>query len=223
MFKRGGYQAGSARPLSSGRQQLTQTGQLLAMNPLAYLVAPLLLLPVAVAPPVVPGQPSDPALIEQPRPSPVANGPADSYPLSWLVEAWRSDSAEQVRIEQHIIIRISPAAPSTIDPRVAMFSESAPQPARTKIEERSIGKCLPIDGVAGLQVSSNNKLVLFMRDARVVSAGLDKGCSARDFYAGFYVARSADGLMCAGRDKLQARNGASCKLGKIKQLVEVGD
>lgn len=196
------------------------------MNPLAYLVAPLLLLPVAVSPPVVPGQPGDPAaaaLIDQPRPAPVASSPADSFPFSWLVAAWRSEPAEQVRIEQHIIIRISPAAPSTIDPRVAMLSESVPQPARTRIEERSMGKCLPIDGVAGLQVSNNNKLVLFMRDARVVSAGLDKGCSARDFYAGFYVARSADGLMCAGRDKLQARNGASCKLGKIKQLVEVGD
>ena len=58
-----------------------------------------------------------------------------------------------------------------------------------------------------------------MRDARIVSAGLDKGCTARDFYSGFYVARTGDGMMCTGRDKLQSRNGANCKLGKLKQLV----
>ena len=58
-----------------------------------------------------------------------------------------------------------------------------------------------------------------MRDTRIVSAGLDKGCTARDFYSGFYVARTGDGMMCTGRDKLQSRNGANCKLGKLKQLV----
>ncbi len=144
-------------------------------------------------------------------------------PVAWLMQTWQTRSADQVSIEQHIVIRIAPRAPANADPRVAMFYDAPASPQASHIEERKMGKCVPIDGVAGVQITQANKLVLYMRDSRVVSAGLDKGCNARDYYAGFYVARSSDGMICAGRDKLQARNGASCKVGKLHQLVEVGD
>lgn len=188
------------------------------MNPLPAILAPLLLLPVAIAP----AANSDGApLTEQAQPE-QAMQPSFA-PLSWLQEAWQTRSAQQVSIEQHIVIRIAPRAPANADPRVAMLYDAPASPRSSHIEERKMGKCVPVDGVAGVQITQANKLVLYMRDSRVVSAGLDKGCNARDYYAGFYVARSGDGMICAGRDKLQARNGASCKLGKLHQLVEVGD
>ena len=190
------------------------------------ILAPLLLLPVNVAssaPHDSAVQDASATLTRQPAMAPVQTSPADSFPFSWLSEAWRTPSAEQVSIEQHITIRIAPRAPSNTDPRIGMFSDMPERSAPQRLIERSMGKCLSLDGVAGVQIAAANKLVLFLRDARVVTAGLDKGCNAQDFYAGFYVARSADGMMCAGRDKLQARNGASCKLGKLHQLVEAGD
>jgi len=194
------------------------------MNPLPAILAPLLLLPVAIAPVANPATDNDGAAmtarVQQEQAMEPGSVPA---PLDWLARARQTPGADQVSIEQHIVIRISPRAPANADPRVAMFYDAPDSPGGSHIEERKMGKCVPIDGVAGVQIAQTNKLVLYMRDSRVVSAGLDKGCNARDYYSGFYVARSSDGMICAGRDKLQARNGASCKLGKLHQLVEVGD
>ena len=36
----------------------------------------------------------------------------------------------------------------------------------------------------------------------MVSAALERSCSARDFYSGFYVERNADGQICVKRDTL---------------------
>lgn len=192
------------------------------MNPFASILAPLLLLPVAIAPVANPAANDDGAALAEQVQQEAAIQPSIA-PLSWLQEAWQTRIAQQVSIEQHIVIRIAPRAPAQADPRVASFYDAGESPRSSHIEERKMGKCVPVDGVAGVQITQANKLVLYMRDTRVVSAGLDKGCNARDYYSGFYVARSADGMICAGRDKLQARNGASCKLGKLHQLVEVGD
>ena len=40
--------------------------------------------------------------------------------------------------------------------------------------ERKIGKCLPISGIAGVQAEGRDRLLLFMRDRRIVSAALRK-------------------------------------------------
>ncbi|WP_144039922.1 hypothetical protein [Novosphingobium sp. TH158] len=147
---------------------------------------------------------------------------ADAGPLLSIVGAVGRDVARQVSIEQRLIIRIAPQAPSP-QQRATILSDLPRKSASPKVEERSMGKCVPVAGIAGVQIAPQNRLLLFMRDTRVVSAALDKGCTARDFYSGFYVARTADGQMCSGRDKLQSRNGANCKLGKLKQLVQTGN
>ena len=201
------------------------------MTPFPAFLAPLLLLQVAT----IPGNPSGNlqvmdndadasalALVMQDRFEPFVAGPADNSPIDWLDEGWQEPSANQVSIEQHIIIRVAPQMRSNPDARTRPLA--APyQPVRRRFEERAMAKCVPVAGVAGVQITEANRLVLFLRDNRVVSAGLDKGCAARDFYSGFYVARSADGMICSGRDKLQSRNGASCKLGKLRQLVEAAE
>ena len=131
--------------------------------------------------------------------------------------------AEQVRIEQRVTIRISPrAAPMPMMPS-ALFDEPDFSGGNTRIVERKMGKCLPINAIAGVSPSSKNKLVLMLRDNRVVSATLDKDCQGRDFYSGFLVARNADGMVCTGRDELLARSGTKCKVSGYKQLIEVED
>jgi len=203
------------------------------MNPLPYLLAPILLLPAVAGPVPVPASDvtrDDPALaVARDATRAGDDGAAGmsralDLPAGPLPDRFQPENAGQVRIEQSVTIRIAPRTPGRADPRATAFDEPAERRVpRPRLVEKAMAKCLPVQSVAGVQISPANRLVLYLHDSRVVSAGLDKGCNARDFYSGFYVARTADGMMCAGRDKLQARNGASCKLGKMKQVVVVDD
>lgn len=190
------------------------------MNPFAALLAPLLLVPATVLPGALPEPVEAPA---DEGAALAADGVFDPQPreesgsLLQVIATLGNDAANQVSIEQRLIIRIAPQAPAPQRPGIVADLPRRGMPS--KLEEKSMGKCVPVAGIAGVQIAQDNKLVLFMRDTRIVSAGLDKGCTARDFYSGFYVARTGDGMMCTGRDKLQSRNGANCKLGKLKQLV----
>ncbi|WP_370184022.1 hypothetical protein [Alteriqipengyuania sp.] len=136
----------------------------------------------------------------------------------WLVaEAWRGDRiAHQVRIRQQITIRVSPRRPNTRE-LVANWREVLPQ----RYEQRKIGKCVPARSVVGVQTVSSRDLVLYLSDSRMIRAQLRKSCNARDFYLGFMVEPNEDGNICAGRDTLRARTGATCKIEAIRQLVPV--
>jgi hypothetical protein len=134
------------------------------------------------------------------------------FPVS---ESFRIPVENQVRIERQVTIRIAPRGSA---PRPAMFD--LPDRGRPpRIAERRMGNCLPIGGIAGVQVGQNNRLTLFMRDRRTISLGLEKSCRAQDFYSGFYVERSPDGQICVDRDRLQSRSGANCALTRLRQLI----
>lgn len=120
----------------------------------------------------------------------------------------------QVRIERSITIRVSPRAPRNPD------LADLPQVMAPRMIERRMGNCVPVRAIAGVQVSRDNRLLLFLRDRRIVSLGLEKSCRARDFYSGFYVERPSDGQICIERDRLQSRSGANCGLTRMRQLIE---
>lgn len=126
------------------------------------------------------------------------------------------DEAWQVRIEQRVIIRITPRGPSQVPPDMLV---SMPERAQ-HYQERSIGNCIPAAAIAGVQPDRGNRLLLFLRDQRVLRAELERSCRAMDFYSGFYISRSSDGKVCVNRDKLQSRSGMKCSLTRIYQLVE---
>ena len=125
----------------------------------------------------------------------------------------------QVRIQQRVIVRVSPRPPAVRQNLMADLSE--PNAPTTRYEERKMEKCVPLANVAGVQTGSGNRLLLFLRDRRVVTASLEKSCRARDFYAGFYVEKNKDGKICVDRDKLQSRSGANCEVARMRQLVAV--
>lgn len=137
-----------------------------------------------------------------------------------LVEAHRAPMEAQVRVEQRTTIRITPHAAAPVPP-VMLPPPRAGMPPR--VEERRMGKCLPMSGIAGVRAESDHRLLLFMRDRRIISAELEKACRARDFYSGFYVERNADGQICIDRDKLQSRAGANCSLTRLRQLIVADD
>lgn len=125
---------------------------------------------------------------------------------------------EQVRIERRVIIRVAPAR--NVRPDVLMNAESGDRTA-TRFREQPMKRCVPLSNIAGVQSGPENRLILFMRDRHIVSAALEKACSAREFYSGFYVERSDDGLLCSGRDMLQSRTGASCGVQRLAHVVAV--
>ncbi|MGB5725171.1 MAG: hypothetical protein WBM39_12225 [Parasphingorhabdus sp.] len=121
----------------------------------------------------------------------------------------------QVRIEKRVIIRVPRRRPSQLAPR-ADFSQDIPQQT---FREKKMGKCLPMNNILGVQMFSDQYLDLVTQDRRRVRAQLEKNCQARSFYSGFYMEKSNDGKMCAGRDILHSRTGAKCEIERFRELV----
>jgi len=126
--------------------------------------------------------------------------------------------ARQVRIEQRVVVRIAPASTAV---RQNMLAELPQRAVSPRFEEAGKEKCVALEGIAGVQTGSGNRLVLFLRDRRMISVNLQKSCRARDFYSGFYVERRKDGRLCVDRDELQSRTGARCEVESMRRLVEV--
>jgi hypothetical protein len=139
-------------------------------------------------------------------------------PINPLSALRNSSTASQIRIEQRVVVRISPQPPAA---RQNLLAELPQRELSQRFEERGKEKCVALQGIAGVQTGSGNRLVLFLRDRRMISVNLEKSCRARDFYSGFYVEKNKDGRLCVERDKLQSRTGASCEVEAMRQLVEV--
>ena len=134
-----------------------------------------------------------------------------------LADSFQPDQNAQVRIEQHIIWRITPMPGPTRDNLTALAPTAPPAP---RLSERKMGDCIATSAIAGGQPQRGSRLLLFLRDRRLVATDLEKACSARDFYSGFYVDKpNADGRLCADRDRILARNGARCQISSFRLLV----
>ena len=167
------------------------------MNPVAQLLAPLaLLFPAAMA-------------VDQHSPAPRAPLPV-------------AEPAEQVSIEQRVTIRINPR-PAPMPIIAGFVSEGADAAGEPHFVERKAGKCLQLGAIAGVQPLGAGRLLLILRDNRLFTAKLSKGCQAREFYSGFIVKRNADGQVCVSRDELLSRSGSSCQVSSFHQLVDSGD
>lgn len=189
------------------------------MHSLFALAAPLALMLPLVAEAVDVADPpasADGASVPQSEAPAIDEGPGEFNPLLALRQ---SSSANQVRIEQRVVIRIAPATGAV---RQSLNADLPPRAAPPRFEERGKEKCLGLGSIAGVQTGSGNRLVLFLRDRKMISVGLEKACRASDFYAGFYVEKNKDGQLCVSRDKLQSRTGARCEIETMRQLVQVG-
>jgi hypothetical protein len=145
-----------------------------------------------------------------------------SEPFEVLKEARGPLEQGQVRIEQRVIIRISPGAGAARQQMLADLQRRGQ--AATAYEEQRLNGCIAVANIAGMEPApEQNRILLFMRDRRILSAALERACNARDYYSGFYVERNDDGQLCARRDLLQSRAGASCRVAQLNRLVAVRD
>lgn len=195
------------------------------MNNLAILIAPLaLLFPSIADAPLMPGPGSEDVVrlteVDGTAQSTIVLNPAASVQWDSFSEAHRPQDQSQVRIEQRIILRITPRPAANQRQLMAQLPQGE---ISNRLEERKIGSCVSAQGIAGVQAGQDNKLLLFMRDRRIIAATLEKSCSPDDFYSGFYLERNGDGQLCVKRDKLHSRAGAKCEIKQIRQLVAVRD
>lgn len=166
------------------------------------------------------GIPADEGTVVQPV-ARVEPAQAHSDPLAiWyrLAQQYRPAGVAQVRIERHIIWRVAPM-PGPVRENMTALVPTAPRPPQ-RLVERRMSDCIAMNGIAGLRPQGNSRLLLFLRDRRLVAANLEKSCSAREFYRGFYVDKpNADGRLCADRDRILARSGARCEISSFRLLV----
>lgn len=124
-----------------------------------------------------------------------------------------------MRIRQRVIVRVSPAPPRA---RTQMLADLPRRPMRQRYEEVEHDDCVDVNDIVGVQPTTDNRLLFFTQERQVLSARLEQSCTARAFYAGFYVERNDDGRLCVARDLLQSRAGASCEVADFSRLVAVG-
>lgn len=178
-------------------------------------IAPALLALLALFAPAFGGVPDASQAQLLPRPEVVAAPAAETRES---VDPTDELAAAQVRIERRVTVRIAPIGPAMRDSLIADV-----RPVLPRMSERKMGKCVPVAAIAAVQPDAGSRLLLFMRDRRLISASLEKACSARDFYSGFYIERSADGMLCVDRDRLQSRTGSQCQVSRMRQLVADDD
>ncbi len=139
-------------------------------------------------------------------------------PFELLDDARRPATQNQVRIEQRVIVRVSPAPPRA---RTQMMADLPRRPMPRSFQEVEHGDCIDVADIVGIQPTNDNRLLFFTSGNTVLAATLGESCVAQAFYSGFYVERSDDGRLCVARDQLQSRAGASCQVAEFTRLVAV--
>jgi len=190
------------------------------MNSAVAILSPLALLLPAMLGDVPAALPQDTEIVGAAPESdvPAAGLEGVAAPVRVLEQAQQPPVVNQVRIEERVIIRIGPSSPRAFEQSMENLARKA-----ESYKEEKIGDCVAIGAIRAVYPSKENRLLLFMRDRRVLSASLERTCHAEDFYSGFYVERSEDGQLCARRDKLQSRAGASCRMSRLNRLVAERD
>ncbi len=132
------------------------------------------------------------------------------------VAASAGGDANPTQIAPEQVIEAQMSITRTAVVRIAPVIVAPPKPIRWK--EKDGPECVDIGMLAGLAIREQDSIDLALRGGNNVRAKLEKGCPSTEFYSGFYLQRSRDGLVCAGRDVIHSRVGAACEVTKFKML-----
>lgn len=141
-----------------------------------------------------------------------------AVPAPTAADGQRSRAAVQVgqvTIRERVIIRVPRMAQSATMPAGAL--PAAPKPITYK--EKKGPKCIAAASMAGAMITSPKLVDLVLKGGKRVRARLDGECRPLDFYSGFYLRPAADGQICADRDSIRVRSGASCDIDEFRTLI----
>lgn len=116
----------------------------------------------------------------------------------------------RVTVRQQIIVRVPQRGPA--------------QPAGASLVQWREGRgprCVPARAVIGASALGRNSVDLVLRDRSRVRVRLESNCPGLDFYRGFYVSGTEDGMICADRDALRSRMGGQCEIDQFRSLTAV--
>jgi len=119
----------------------------------------------------------------------------------------------QVTVHQRIIIRV---------PRMPLYPPGRQPIANVRPMrwvEKDGPKCVPVDTFAAATITETDSVDLVVRGGGRLRAKLGDDCPALDFYSGFYLKRTDDGMICAKRDSIRSRSGGTCPIAAFKHLV----
>lgn len=142
---------------------------------------------------------------------------AGAAALLWLAFAGAPEAGAQgepraqFTIRQRLIIRVPPNAPRV----------SASSPLFTRWREGRGPRCIAMRSVSGATLLGESSVDLVLRGNGRIRAHLERGCVALDFYRGFYVNGTEDGMICSGRDSIRSRMGGECEIERFRSLTAV--
>ncbi|HVF95088.1 MAG TPA: hypothetical protein VM900_12310 [Sphingomonas sp.] len=122
----------------------------------------------------------------------------------------------QMAVRERVIIRV---------PRVAIPSPAttgrvpSALPVAIRWKEKKGPKCLAAAELAGFMISRPGSIDIALTTGKRVRAVLDDDCQPLDFYSGFYIRPGSNAMICADRDVIRVRSGATCQIDSIKSLV----
>lgn len=125
------------------------------------------------------------------------------FAMAMLGDPGEGQALAQLTIRQRVMIRVPQLAP--VKP--------------VEWREKRASRCTTLDGIGGAAFTNNGTVDLYFSDGRRLRALLGDKCPAIDFYSGFYIARAADGQVCAKRDAVRSRSGAACEIRAFRRLV----
>lgn len=119
----------------------------------------------------------------------------------------------QLTIHEHVVIRV----PRMSVARTAVRTQATPM----RYKERKGPKCVAAADLGGALILEPGAVDLVMDGGKRLRAQLDKDCGPLDYYGGFYLRPAADGMVCANRDAIRMRSGASCGIARFRTLVAI--
>lgn len=160
---------------------------------------------------------SAPVAVEEVRPDTLASEDIVFAPISIEVE---QDFLQGVIVQERVMIRV-PARRASVSGFRSQNRSPMPQPRRVVWQEKKAPRCIAASELLGVQFVQDDSIDLLNRDQSRVRATLKRNCRAENFYSGFYMKPTKDGMICADRDILQSRSGARCEVERFRKLVPV--
>src|SRR5690606_10417266 len=136
------------------------TSDLSPMNAFVVFLSPLaLLLPAVASESLADSEASQAAMAVEPTGVSHGFDAATKEPFEVLRRARQIPRAGQVRIEQRVIVRITPSSPAA---RQEMMADLAGRASSASFREERLRGCVPLSGIVGVQPApEQNRLLLF--------------------------------------------------------------
>lgn len=106
----------------------------------------------------------------------------------------------------------------SIRSRAVVRVQTKPAAPPVELVEKKGPRCLPMGDVLGAAVVAANSVDLIIRGGKRIRARFSSSCPALDYYSGFYIVPTADGMICSSRDSVRSRAGGECSIDRFKAL-----